>query len=312
MSAVVSQARPDSAGRGSRLHHFLTTGVGRSFVWATVLFWSVPTFGLLLSSIRKEGDIKTTGWWTFFSHPSFTLDNYRSVLDSKSGGGAMWPYFLNSVKITLPGTFIPVLVAAFAAYAFSWMSFKGRDWLFVFVVGLGVVPLQMCLIPLLQLFNHGAHLGSVTIFPYLHLNKSVATIWLAHTIFALPLAVFLLRNFIGQLPVELIEAARVDGASHLTIFTRIIVPLSVPALASLTIFQFLWVWNDLLVGLTFGGLSPERSPMTARLVDLVGSRGQEWHLLTAGAFVTMLLPLCVFFGLQRFFVRGLVTGAVKG
>jgi alpha-glucoside transport system permease protein len=274
-----------------------------------VFLWTIPTFGLLISSFRPEAAIKTTGWWTFFSHPELTLKNYREVLAPSAAQGQMGQYFINSVKIALPGTIIPVLIAAFAAYAFSWMSFKGRDWLFVAVIGLLVVPLQMALIPLLQLFNGGAHIGSITVFPALSfLRNNVSAIWLAHTCFALPLAVFLLRNFIGQLPGELMEAARVDGASHLTIFTRIVIPLSVPALASLTIFQFLWVWNDYLVGYVFAGNTP---PLQVKLVDIAGSRGEDWQRLTAAAFVTMIVPLAVFFSLQRFFVRGLVTGAVK-
>ncbi len=293
---------------GAQLHKSLTSKI---VVWLLVVLWTIPTFGLLLSSFRPELAIKTTGWWSFFGDPQLTLQNYRDVLANRSSGGQMWPYFLNSLKITLPATVIPVVIASFAAYAFSWMKFKGRDWLFVLVVALMVVPLQMALIPLLRIFTTGARIGPIPIFPDLNLNNNVATIWIAHTCFALPLAIFLLRNFIGSLPGELMEAARVDGASHMTIFLRIVLPLSVPALASLVIFQFLWVWNDLLIGLVFGS-GKATAPMTARLAELSGDRGQDWQRLTSGAFVTMALPLAVFFSLQRFFVRGLLAGSVKG
>jgi alpha-glucoside transport system permease protein len=285
---------------------------GRILVWTIAALWTIPTFGLLLTSFRPEAAIKTTGWWTFLSDPELTTDNYSAVLENRSSGGQMAVYFWNTVKITLPGVVIPIFIAAFAAYAFSWMEFKGRNWLFIGVVAMMVVPLQMALVPLLRLFTGGASIGSTKIIPeFSFIQGSVAQVWIAHTIFALPLAVFLLNNFISQMPKELMEAARIDGAGHFTIFFRIVIPLSVPALASLAIFQFLWVWNDLLVGLVFGG-GRDSAPMTARLVELSGSKGEEWHLLTAGAFVTMIVPLIVFFSLQRFFVRGLVSGAVKG
>jgi alpha-glucoside transport system permease protein len=222
----------------------------------------------------------------------------------------MGTYFWNSVEIAIPSTIIPITIAALAAYAFSWMTFRGRDWIFTIVVGLMIVPLQMALIPLLRLFTSGAHIGSVTIFPDLNLNNSVVTVWIAHTCFGLPLAVFLLRNFISSLPRDLIEAARVDGASHLRIFVSVVMPLSVPAFASLGIFQFLWTWNDYLVGYVFAG--GKNGPMTVKLVELAGNRGNEWQRLTAAAFVTMVIPLLVFASLQRYFVRGLIAGAVKG
>jgi alpha-glucoside transport system permease protein len=296
---------------GSTLGKSLGSQTGKVIVWALVILWTIPTFGLFVSSFRPEKQIKTTGWWTFFAHPGVTLQNYTDALSAKSSGGQMGTYFWNSVKITIPGTVIPVMIAALAAYAFSWMKFKGRDWLFILVVGLMVVPIQMSLIPLLRLFTGGAHLGSITLIPkFGFLDNSVATVWIAHACFALPLAIFLLKNFISGIPSELIEAARVDGAGHLTIFYKIIIPLSVPALASLAIFQFLWVWNDYLIGYVFGG--QKNAPMTVKLVDLVGSRGTEWQRLTSAAFITMVVPLIVFFSLQRFFVRGLTAGAVKG
>jgi len=288
----------------------LSSRRGRYIVYVLVFLWTIPTFGLLISSIRPELEVKTTGWWTALYRPKFTIANYRAALSSAPGNDDLWTYFLNSAKITLPATIISIGIAALAAYAFSWMKFKGRDWLFVGVIGMLMVPLQMGLIPLLRLFTGGAHIGSVTIFPYLHLNSNVAAVWIAHTCFGMPFCIFILKNFISSLPREVIEAARVDGAGHLTVFSRLVLPLSVPAIASLGIFQFMWIWNDLLVGKVFGG--SKNLPLIAKLVDLSGTRGQSWHLLTAAAFVSMVVPLIVFFSLQRYFVRGLLAGAVKG
>jgi alpha-glucoside transport system permease protein len=233
--------------------------------------------------------------------PSFVATNYRKVVESEGVGQA----FLNTFKATIPATFIPILIAAFAAYAFSWMEFPGRRWLFVIVVGLLVVPLQMSLIPLLRMYNDvGQSLG----IP----SKSYLGIWLAHSAFGLPLAIYLLRNYIAGLPRDIIESARMDGATHFQIFTSIVLPLSVPALASFAIFQFLWVWNDFLVALVFLGKAPDQVVLTIKLNDLLGSRGESWEILTASAFVSIAVPVLVFFSLQRFFVRGLLAGSVKG
>lgn len=235
------------------------------------------------------------------SPPVFMLDNYRKVLSSEGVGDA----FLNTFRVTIPATFIPILIAAFAAYAFSWMEFPGRRWLFVVVVALLVVPLQMSLIPLLRLYNDaGAALGVA--------SKSYQGVWLAHTAFGLPLAIYLLRNYIAALPRDIIESARLDGASHMQIFASIVLPLSIPALASFAIFQFLWVWNDFLVALVFLGKQPDQVVLTIKLNDLLGSRGESWEILTASAFVSIAVPVAVFFSLQRFFVRGLLSGSVKG
>ena len=232
--------------------------------------------------------------------PSFTATNYQKVVDSEGVGNA----FLNTFKVTIPATFIPILIAAFAAYAFSWMEFPGRRWLFVVVVGLLVVPLQMSLIPLLRLYNDvGESMGVA--------SKSYLGVWLAHSAFGLPLAIYLLRNYIASLPRDIIESARMDGATHFQIFTSIVLPLSVPALASFAIFQFLWVWNDFLVALVFLGKSPDQVVLTIKLNDLLGSRGESWEILTASAFVSIAVPVAVFFSLQRFFVRGLLSGSVK-
>ena len=286
--------------------------------WATVaalviaVVWTIPTFGLLLSSFRPEVLIKTTGWWTLFTNPGFTLDNYKEVLfASSSSAPQLGQYFVNSIAISIPATIFPLILASMAAYAFSWMKWKGRDVVFILVFALQIVPLQMALIPLLQLFSKGLQIGNATVIPPIP-TGTYAQLWIAHTAFALPLAIFLLYNFISQVPGEVIEAARVDGASHGQIFLRIIIPLAMPALASFAIFQFLWVWNDLLVALVFSGGSPEVAPLTQRLAELTGSRGSEWQRLTAAAFVSLVVPLIVFFSLQRYFVRGLLAGSTKG
>jgi alpha-glucoside transport system permease protein len=237
----------------------------------------------------------------------FTLENYRAALESGGFGNA----FLNSLAVTIPSTVIPIAIAAFAAYAFSWMEFRGRYVLFVIVVGLLVVPLQMALIPILRLYTRGSVFG-FEVLPDLGLAGTFLGVWLAHTGFGLPLATYLLRNFIGALPSSIIESAKIDGADHFTIFWRLIVPLSVPALAAFAIFQFLWVWNDLLVALVFLGGAGQNRVLTIALSQLVGARGENWHLLTAAAFISMALPLAVFFSLQKYFVRGLTAGAVKG
>ncbi len=261
--------------------------------------WTLPTVGLLISSLRRRDAMLKTGWWTILQHPfeltQYHLGNYLEVIQSQGMGQA----FLNSLTISIPATVIPIAIATFAAYAFAWMKFPGRQLLFIIVVCLLVVPLQTTLIPILRAYRD------------LGLSNSFFGVWLAHTGYGLPLGIYLLRNYIGALPRDLIEAAEVDGASHLKIFTRLIVPLSMPAIASFAVFQFLWVWNDLLVALIYLGGTPDVAPVTIQLTNMVGSRGQDWHLLTAGAFITMTVPLMVFFGLQRYFVRGILAGSVK-
>lgn len=265
------------------------------------ILWTIPTFGLFISSFRPEELLKTTGWWTIFQNWGFTLDNYSEVLFKSGASSAnLGEYFMNSLVITIPGTFFPLILALLAAYAFAWIPFKGRDILFVGVFALQIVPIQMALIPLLQIFAASGFAGT---FP---------AVWIAHTIFGLPLTIFLLHNFISEIPSEVIEAAKVDGASHTQIFFRVVLPLTVPAIASIFIFQFLWVWNDLLVALVFSGGTSDVAPLTQRLAELTGSRGGDWQLLTAGAFISIILPLIVFFSLQRFFVRGLLAGSTKG
>ena len=262
------------------------------------ILWTLPTFGLALSSIRPERAIKTTGWWHFFSDPQVTLDNYRQVLGSSSGI-SLGASFLNSFLITIPAVLIPLVLAALAAYAFAWVEFRGRNVLFVCVFALQIVPIQVTLIPLLSLFNVSG------------LSGSFYTVWLAHSCFALPLAIFLLHNFMSEIPRELIEAARMDGAGHVQILFRVLLPLLTPALAAFGIFQFLWVWNDLLVALTFAS-GPELRPLTVVISNLSGTRGTAYHLLTAGAFISIIVPVTVFLALQRYFVRGLLAGGLKG
>jgi alpha-glucoside transport system permease protein len=284
----------------------------RITIAVVVLLWTIPTLGVLISSFRPAALVNSTGWWTVLAHPfrgaQWTLGNYRSALSTGGFGNA----FLNSMAVAIPATVIPITIAAFASYAFSWMDFRGRYVMFVGVVALMVVPLQMALIPVLRLYTGGASIGGVQIFPNLKLGGTFLGVWLAHTAFGLPLAVYLLRNYIGSLPSSIVESAKIDGADHFTIFWRLIIPLSVPALAAFAIFQFLWVWNDLLVAYVFLGGSHQNRVLTIALADLVGARGDNWHLLTSAAFLSMALPLAVFFSLQRYFVRGLTAGSVKG
>jgi alpha-glucoside transport system permease protein len=284
-----------------------STPIASFFVVLLTVVWTIPTLGLLVTSLRPGEDVATSGWWTVVTHPAFTLTNYHTVLFESGFGtsGGLMPYLINSLAISIPGTIFPVTVAVMAAYTLAWVRFRGSDVIFFIIFALQVVPLQMALIPLLQLFS-----GSI--IESFNIGGTYAPVWIAHTMFALPLAIFLLHNFIAQLPGELMEAATVDGANHFRILRSIVLPLSTPAIASFTIFQFLWVWNDLLVALTFAGGTPAVAPMTVRLAQLAGSFGSHWEALTAGAFISILIPLIVFFALQRYFVRGLLAGSVKG
>ncbi len=273
-----------------------------------VLLWSVPTVALLVSSFRDPTAIASTGWWHAFSDPHFTFSNYEKVLDQRGMGRA----FINSVLIAAPATFLVVICAAMAGYAIAWMDFPGRNALFLVMVAMLVVPLQVTLIPILRLYTDLAVDVHVPVIGgRLFGTGSFPGIWLAHAAYGMPFAIYLLRSFFGSLPRELMESAHLDGASDRQIFFRVVLPLSVPALAALAIFQFLWVWNDLLVALIFMG-DPNLAPMTLNVTNLVSSFGAQYQLLTAAAFVSMAVPLLVFFALQRYFVQGLLAGAVKG
>jgi alpha-glucoside transport system permease protein len=261
------------------------------------LIWLVPTLGLLVTSFRPRSDIQSTGWWDI-SNLHLTVDNYRQVLEAQG----MLQAFANTVFIAVPSTLLPLGICALAAYAFSWMRFPFRDTLFLIVVGLLMVPVQVAFIPLLTAFRE--------LVPGLELTRGYGAVWLAHTAFALPFGIFLLRNFFITLPPDMIEAARIDGASDVWIFRKIVVPVSVPAIAAYGIFQFLWVWNDLLMALIFVQ-DASKFPMTRAIQNLLSQYGTEWHLLAAGAFLLMIVPLIVFFSLQRYFVQGLLAGSIK-
>lgn len=279
-----------------------------------VIIWSIPIFGLLVSSVRPRSEVVSTGWWRALeSEGGFTLDNYRQVLGGsdqtfvnasgetvRASGDNLTQAFINSLTVTIPSVIIPILIAAAAAFGFAWLEFPGRKFFFTLVVAILVVPLQIALIPILRDYQT------------LGLTGSYLGIWLAHTGFGLPLAIYLLYNYVSTIPKDIFESAFLDGARPMVVFARLVLPLSVPAIASLAIFQFLWVWNDLLVALVFLGGTNDVAVLTQKLASMVGSRGQDWHLLTAGAFVTMVIPLLVFFSLQRYFVKGLMAGSVKG
>ncbi len=278
-----------------RLVEFISRWPVHLVLVAIAILWLVPSVGLLVTSFRPRPDIASTGWWETFSTARFTVDNYTNVLQAQKMGEG----FRNSALITIPSTLLPLFFGALAAYAFSWIRFPFRDTIFLVIVALMIIPIQMAFVPDLILFRK---LGE--------LNRSLAGIVIAHTTFALPFAIFLLRNFFITLPKDLIEAARVDGASNFGIFYRVVLPLSVPALASFGIFQFLWVWNDLLNALVFVQES-DWLPMTVRITQLQATYGTEWHLMSAAAFILMFVPLIVFFSLQRYFVQGLLAGSVK-
>ncbi|NTU79154.1 MAG: carbohydrate ABC transporter permease [Chloroflexales bacterium] len=382
MAVATAQPAPSRRASSAKRQQLIGKIIVNVVLAIICIAWTIPTIGLLVSSIRTREDIATSGWWTILPHreymttgtvqlpadtnlrepitlpaelgggtytaeqitagvtlpdgrritwenrrgrliaiqgqqwaanTDFTLENYQNVLSGRTytyiapdgsekteQGDDLWGALLNSIAVTVPATIIPILIAAFAAYGFAWMRFPGRFVFFVMVVAMLVVPLQVALVPILRDYVR------------LDLNGTYMAVWLAHTGFGLPLATYLLYNYISQLPRDILESAFIDGASHFTIFTRLILPLSVPALASFAIFQFLWVWNDYLVALVFIGNQPNVQVLTMRLADMTGSRGQDWHVLTAGAFVTMLIPLIIFFSLQRYFVRGLLAGSVKG
>jgi alpha-glucoside transport system permease protein len=293
-TTTATVAVPASQTTSARILHALNRAPIHLALGLIAIIWLVPTIGLLITSFRPRTDIQSSGWWTTIGSFSFTTENYQQVLQAQGMGQA----FINSLLIAVPSTLLPLLVCSLAAYAFSWLSFPFRDTIFLIIIALMMVPVQVAFLPVLQLFRP------------LQLTQGFVGIWLAHTAFALPFGIFLLRNFFITLPKDLIEAARIDGSSSFGVFRTIVIPLSVPALAAYGIFQFLWVWNDLLMALIFVGKNSDY-PMTIQVTTLLGTYGSEWHLLAASAFLLMAVPLLVFFSLQRYFVQGLLAGSVK-
>ena len=285
------RGRANDAGGGQGAASPLAKGV----VWFICFLWIVPIIGTVITSFRPKDDANADGWWNVFHDPNFTVQNFADAWNKSGLGDA----FVNSFAIALPATIIPIMVAAFAAYAFAFMQFPFRDTLFFLIVSLLVVPNYVAFVPLLQLYGKFDMVGT---FP---------AVWLAHIGFGMSLAIYILRNFMSTLPREVIESAKIDGASHFVTFWRLIVPMSVPALASFAIFQFLWVWNDLLTALVFIGPG-DNQPITIAVSQLIGQQAQGWQLVTAGGLISMVVPIVVFLSLQRFFVRGLTAGSVKG
>jgi alpha-glucoside transport system permease protein len=293
----IAPRRPSTAQRRRRVK---LGGVWpRIVITIVAICWLIPTIGLLITSFRDKQSALSSGWWTTLTRPfdtDWTIDNYSRVLTDEGMANA----FKNTLVVALPSTLIPMTIAALAGYGFAWTKFSGKNVIFVTIFGLMVIPLQVTFIPLLRMFSH------------FDLQGSFVAVWLVHTGSSLPIAIYLMRNFMAGIPRELIEAATVDGASHFQRFWRVVLPLSTPAIAAYGIFQFLWVWNDYLIALVFLGTTPDREVATINLAEMIGTRGQDWNLLTAGAFLTMAFPLVVFFTLQRYFVRGLTAGSVKG
>ncbi len=278
--------------------HWYTRAPLHIVVIVISVIWLVPTVSLLFTSIRSIQDINSSIWWTILIKPhQFTLENYHGVLQA-AGSIGMGQAFLNSVFITVPATIFPIVIGAWAAYAFAWLRFPLRNTIFLMMVALQVIPLQMLLIPLLRLFTQWG------------INGTYPALWIAHTAFGLPLAIYIMRNFMSGIPYDLLESGRIDGAGEVRIFYSIILPLATPAIAAMAIFQFMWVWNDLLLALVFSG--PTTAPMTVIVRTLVGEFGGGWQFMTSAAFISMALPLVIFFSLQRYFVAGLTAGSVKG
>jgi len=320
MTAVTSEAASTgSRSLGARIYERLSS-IPTWGLWFLVIVWTFPSFSLFVNSFRSRRDQRNFGFWEVARQPDqLTLENYRTVL-AEEGANNLLDSVISSFAIAIPATIIPIAFAAFAAYGFAWIDFRGRNWLFIATVSLMAVPLQVALIPLLQTYVGGAHLTvpfterTLTLLPDLDLNtRGGISVWLTHTAFAMPFSIFLLHNYITELPKEVFESARIDGAGHFTMFWRLVLPLSVPALAAFAIFQFLWTWNDYLIAVTMlSGGNPVDLPTTVLIANLAGDFGRNEHLLPAGAFVQAFFPLVVFFSLQRYFVRGLLAGSVKG
>ncbi len=315
-----STAAPPVESLGSRIYQRISD-VPTWVLWLLVIVWTIPSFSLFVNSFRDRDAQRNEAFWNIVAERDGTLDNYRDVL---SAGTAfdLTDSLITSLAIAVPATIIPIAFATFAAYGFAWIDFKGREWLFIATVSLLAIPLQVALIPLLQMFGDGDPFGgahwtipftdkTLTLVPFNDLAGDPAAVWLTHTGFAMPFAIFLLHNYISQLPTEIFESARIDGATHFSTFWRLVVPLSIPALAAFAIFQFLWTWNDYLIANTMLDIG-SIPPTTVALANLSGDFSNTEHLLTAAAFVQAFVPLVIFFGLQRFFVRGLLAGSVKG
>lgn len=316
MMTALTPVSPTKAPLGARIYKRLSD-LPSWLLWILVLVWTFPSFSLFVNSFSGRSDQRNTGFWNVLTNPdTLTLDSYRTTL-VEEGSTNLFDSVISSFAIAIPATIIPI---AFAAYGFAWIDFKGRNWLFIATISLLAVPLQVALIPLLQTYIGGAHVTVpftervVTLLPDLNLNTcGGVSVWLTHTGFAMPFSIFLLHNYMTELPKEVFESARLDGASHFTIFWRLVLPLSVPALAAFAIFQFLWTWNDFLIAVTMlSGGNPVDLPTTVAIANLAGDFGRSEHLLTAGAFIQAFFPLVVFFSLQRYFVRGLLAGSVKG
>lgn len=304
---------------GTRIYRRLSD-IPSWLLWILVIVWTFPTFSLFVNSFRGRQDQRNEGFWDALTNPGqLTIENYQTTL-TEEGANNLFDSVISSAAIAIPATVIPIAFAAFAAYGFAWIDFKGRNWMFIATVSLLAVPLQVALIPLLQTYVGGAHFTIpfservITLIPDLDLNtRGGISVWLTHTGFAMPFAIFLLHNYMTELPKEVFESARLDGASHFTIFWRLVLPLSMPALAAFAIFQFLWTWNDFLIAVTMlSGGNPVDLPTTVLVANLAGDFGRNEHLLPAGAFIQAFFPLLVFFSLQRYFVRGLLAGSVKG
>jgi alpha-glucoside transport system permease protein len=312
-SATTPSPDGRSGGIVDRAYGFLRS-IPTGILWLLVIVWSIPTLGLFINSFRSRDAQRATGWWKV-TPSELTLDNYDTIFSARAGLGRS---LLNSAAIAIPATIIPIAIAAFAAYGFAWIPFRGRKGLFIATVSLLAIPLQVALIPLLQMFVGGASLTlplldkTIVLVPDFGLAGTTTATWLTHTGFAMPFAIFLLHNYISSLPKDLFEAARIDGADHFTIFWRLVLPLSIPVLAAFAIFQFLWTWNDYLIANTMIGANASQQPTTILIANLAGDFGRNEYILPAGAFVQAFVPLIVFFALQRYFVRGLLAGSVKG